>query len=387
MIGKQVLLHWPLDCVKPTGGPAGYLFNLKQGLEEVGVEGYSFLPAKGKSLESNTLLQKIVPSRIKDYRRAVRLLSLAERQESAPVDYGLYSAIHFHSTEDLYLHKDALAAYRGIVLLTSHSPCVYHKELISRLNPIDANRFKDELKSLEQIDEVAFERADYIIFPCKEAEEPYAHTWDSYAKYRNAAKIRYLPTGIQQCSAKENRDVIRKRFGIPNDALLMCYVGRHNEIKGYDSLVELALPILADPNVWMLVAGKQGPLYAPKHKRWIEVGWTDDPHSLIASSDIFLLPNRETYFDLVLLEVLSLGTPVAASRTGGNKYFEQFNLDGLMLYTGEVEFANVVRRILSLTGEERNKIREDNRRLFLSEFTCSKFAKRYCSLVSSLLHS
>ena len=62
-----------------------------------------------------------------------------------------------------------------------------------------------------------------------------------------------------------------------------------------------------------------------KTDHWIEVGWTNDPHSLIAASDVFVLPNHETYFDLILLEVLSLGVPVVMSRTGGNKFFEQFN--------------------------------------------------------------
>ena len=43
--------------------------------------------------------------------------------------------------------------------------------------------------------------------------------------------------------------------------------------------------------------------------------WTNDPHSLINASDMFILPNKETYFDLIMLEVLSMGKIVLATNT------------------------------------------------------------------------
>lgn len=66
-----------------------------------------------------------------------------------------------------------------------------------------------------------------------------------------------------------------------------------------------------------------------KDSRWKEVGWTNDSQSIIAASDVFVLPNRETYFDIIMLEVLSCGKIVIASRTGGNKYFEKIGAKGV----------------------------------------------------------
>ena len=60
------LIHWPVDRLAPKGGPSGYLFGLKHGLEQNGVHDFEFLPPVGKSIESNRTLQRVIPRRIKD---------------------------------------------------------------------------------------------------------------------------------------------------------------------------------------------------------------------------------------------------------------------------------------------------------------------------------
>ena len=277
-----------------------------------------------------------------------------------------------------------MESYNGAVLLTSHSPCALHKEFIARLDPQDAERYKGRLLQLERMDEFAFNRADYIFFPCEEAEEPYFHTWSNYKSVRNKTKLRYISTGILECVAKTPGLEVRERLGIPQEAFVLCYVGRHNEIKGYDRLVAQIPEILDKYGAWMLVAGKQGPLFPPRHDRWIEVGWTDDPHSLMAASDLFILPNHETFFDLVMLEVLSLGIPILASRTGGNRFFEKFGSRGISLFEDERGLARAIAEFASMGDDDRVNASQDNIRLFKSEFTCSKFAARYCNLIDEI---
>ena len=134
-----------------------------------------------------------------------------------------------------------------------------------------------------------------------------------------------------------------------------------------------------------MVAGREGPLYGLEGDRWIEVGWTSDPHSLISASDIFVLPNRETYFDLILLEVMSLGLPIVLSKTGGNKYFSSFKCSGLMQYESIEEAKNI---ILFLKEQDKcymNRIGNENRVLFETEFTDDKFAQRYIEVLREIL--
>lgn len=380
------LIYFPKNKLKPTGGPAGYLWNLAQGLKGAGLSGYEFLPDAPAEMTSNKFLQRVVPSRMKDARRLRNLLALPQRASAAVVDYGSYEAIHFHSTEDLYLQRESLDGYAGRVVLTSHSPLAYHKELISRLNPKDAEAHADELKGIAVIDEYSFRRADYVIFPCPEAEEPYFHTWEGYAEARDEAKMRYVPTGIAPVSAKVGRDEVRARYGIPSDAFVVTYVGRHNQIKGYDVLQQVAPELFADQDVWFLVAGREGPLRGLDHPRWVEVGWTDDPHSVIAAADVFVLPNRETFFDLIMLEVLSLGQVVVASRTGGNKFFEKYGCPGIRLYDESEEMVQLVRGVKDADADERAAWGDACKELYKREFTVDVFARRYDAVMGEICH-
>lgn len=381
------MIYFPERKLASKGGPAGYLYNLNDGLKKVEsgdleITLYSSAPIE---LEENQFLRNRVPKRLKEIRRAYKYANYLKK--SIPVDESLlvYDAIHFHSTEDLYLNRKLLERYVGKVILTSHTPCVPYQEIIGRLNPEDYIFFKKKIDSLVEIDRYAFERADYIIFPCEEAEEPYYNTWPQYARIRNAEKYRYLPTGIMGCTVRETRTEYRKKYNIPENAFVISYVGRHNEIKGYGILKEIGKELFSDEDIYFLIAGREGPLYKLDEERWIEVGWTTDPHSLIAASDVFVLPNKETYFDLILLEVLSLGIPVVMSATGGNKYFEKFGVDGLYLYNSCEEACQELRQLRKMDKEERRELGQSLVELFNEQFTVKKFAENYVKILEKIV--
>ena len=121
-----------------------------------------------------------------------------------------------------------------------------------------------------------------------------------------------------------------------------------------------------------------------KHPRWIEVGWTNDPHSIIAASDVFVLPNKETYFDLIMLEVLSLGTIVVASSTGGNKYFEKNGSSGIFTFKTVDGACEKVVSLSHIGNEEKKKLQDENRKLFENNFSLEVFGKKYVELINSL---
>ena len=385
---KNVLVFFPEDQLAPIGGPTGYLNNLKEGLSKIDHPGVtvSFLHNGDGKKRNVPNIRNRVPNRIKQFGRALKYSMILK--QSKPVDESLLDndMIHFHTTQDMYLNRDLLARYTGKVVLTSHCPCVPYQELIGKLNPVDYKLFKHKLDALVAIDEYAFTRADYIIFPCAEAEEPYYNTWKDYGEIRNGSKFRYMPTGIQGCSAKVPKQEIREKYNIPENAFVVCYVGRHNEIKGYGDLKKIGSELLAqNENVYFLIAGREEPLTGLKHQRWIEVGWTKDPHSIVAASDVFVLPNKETYFDLVMLEVLSLGVPVVASYTGGNKYFKAFNSKGIQYFSDWVEAKARIVEYMAMPHEEMLASGKENRELFTTHFTTMQFTESYLKIVSDIL--
>ena len=377
---KKVLIFYPEESLGPVGGPAGYLYNLRMGLQSCKNDEFeiTFFNKAPRPLRETVKQKDKVPKRLRELRRAVKDIRYDKERYPYYPEFSDYDMIHFHSTDRMFLCRDSLKDYRGKVILTSHSPCVMYKEKLTWLNPFDYKLFKKKIDRIENVDLYAFERADTVIFPCPEAEEPYYNTWDKYASIRDEKKLKYMTTGIVGCTAKVARSEIRKKYNIPEDAFLISYAGRHNEIKGYADLKQLGEKLLKEhQDVYFLIAGKEEPLTGLEHERWIEVGWTKDPHSLIAASDVFVLPNRETYFDLILLEVISLGVPMVLSDTGGNKHFKRYGSGGFMFYRTLEEAAQKLAQLRAMPLSERAALGAQVKDIFEKDYNIGVFAENY----------
>jgi len=299
-----------------------------------------------------------------------------------------YSIIHFHSTFDFYnfILFSEKKLRNLISLLTSHSPIPAYKEIVDNAqNKIKSKKALEMLKKFrETMDIESFKKADYLIFPCEESMEGYLK-WEPFRKLLPNKKIAFVLSGVEPMTFKLNSDEIRNRYGIPKDAFVVSYVGRHNIHKGYDVLQEAAqLVWRKNKNVWFLIAGKEWPIKGLDDNRWIEVGWTNDPGSIVNAADLFVLPNRKTYFDLVLLEVLSLGKAVLASSSGGNKYVAR-QTKGIILFRN-ADPSDLSLKILQLEGERDflKKIGDLNKSTYERYYTLELFAQRYAELYKKI---
>lgn len=392
---KKVLIYHRINMLKPTGGPNGYLFSLKEGLDKNNDDRIEidFLPAINKTTSlkdaSKTFKNPIAKWILSIYRRVKHIrfmFKMLNVTQNSPVDLNKYDAIHFHATRDVWFLREQLRDFKGKVILTSHSPQPLSDEYIEQSSSLELKVFGKKYRSLIEMDKYAFERADYVMFPCQFADESYLHAWKDYHRIKESKKenYRYLLTGTVPARVKREKNEVRKSLNIPEDAFVICYVGRHNEIKGYDRLKVIGEKILNEyPKVYVVVAGNLGPIESVKHERWIEVGWTNEPHSYISASDVFILPNKETYFDLILLEVLSIGVPVIASNTGGNKYFN--NNEGVLLFDSEMECVRLIEKIMMKTPEEIDSICTKNKMCYEENFTTDVFARNYIDILSEIV--
>lgn len=392
---KKVLIYLNENDLVPTGGANGYNYTLRQGLEEIGQAQFEIEYLHGKAIVSgiNAQLKKTKISKIKKIILATKSIMKKGAMMYGPVHKASiniipYDAVHFHRTMDMYWTKDSLKKYKGKVILTLHAPTMPSKQMFSMLTDFEKKYLRWFYKKLPEIDNYAINHADNIIIACEEAEEPYFHEWPGYAEFheKNKHKYVYMATGTAPKKALLSKKEMREKYGIPQDAFVISYVGRHNEIKGYDSLKQIGKKILEEnEKVYVFIAGTEGPLYHLEHERWLEVGWTKDPGSVIQASDVFVLPNKETYFDLVMLEVLSLGQIVVASYTGGNKYFAKYKDSGIFLYEDNKEAENIINQLLKMSEDDRAGLRKKNLELYADEFTNEAFAKRYIDSLHKIL--
>lgn len=365
----KVLIYLNENKLAPVGGPLGVGYNIWTEIKKKNNTDIFFLQSTDTKKHKTFQMTRWIKSFVNLY-----LFPSAKNAEIMSE----FDAVHFHSVKTLYKERRALKKYKGVVLLTSHSPIPMSKEMfddvVSKFPVFKHITFLQ--KWFRKIDKYAFEKADYIVFPCPEAEEPYINNWPEYAKIRTRriGFYRYALTGIVPVAAKDTRKEIRNELGIDESTFMISYVGRHNEVKGYDQLKILGERILnKNSDIFFVVCGKEFPLAGIQNERWHEVGWTNNAHSYISASDVFILPNRETYFDLVMLEVLSLGKIVVASRTGGNKFFEQSDVPGVFLYDTLEEAEHLLYKIKHMSKAQRTELERANKRYFEQNLTSEKF--------------
>jgi len=297
--------------------------------------------------------------------------------------------IHVHTIGDAIKIKNSLnnAGAKNIkIMLTCHTPEApsdeYYKDYLEAGHE---KKYADEVRRLWQIIEKrAFESADILVFPSKEAMEPLTACMDGFSEISGHKDIRFIPSGAKKLKSTLSKEEAKKKYGVEGK-FVVGYVGRHNEIKGYDILKAAAEKVISQRNdICFLIGGKQGDTFAPLNsQQWIEAGWVN-PADLFKAIDVFVLPNRMTYFDLVLLEVMSMGVPVIASATGGNKSVQQ-ETNSLILYENTAE--NLANAILSFSEKPetiRNELGQKIQQAYELYYTPNIFAKRYLQLITEI---
>lgn len=381
-------------ALAPAGGPLGVGYYIYNEAKKSGDQEIEFLKSsekkKTKEAKQKKLLYRfprltlLVRSlrHIKEYRQM-----LYSPTHDASIFKG-YDIVHFHSTKDMYKQRESLKEFNGKTIITSHSPIPLSQELYAACaTGFERRFFKKRMSEFEEMDKWSFLNADYIIFPCPDAEEPYYNNWADYKNIKEKKKdsYRYVLTGISPKKALLTKDEIRDRYGIGKNDFTVVYVGRHNEVKGYGNLKNIGQKMLdGKTNTKFLIAGKEGPLTKLENPNWIEVGFTKDPYSIIAAGDVFLLPNNETYFDLVFIEVMSLGKIIVASRTGGNRYYEKAGAKGVFLYDTLDEAREIIEHIRTMSSNEKSELEKANKEFYENNLTGKVFYENYKKVISEL---
>lgn len=391
---NPILIFVRKSSLKPIGGYVAvcYYYDMEQTKRNEHIFEFLLTSENNDNLHKKESILDKFPSFIKKIYKTLKNIYkynvlLSGNYPVRYFDFNKYSVVHFHDSLSLYLYSDLLKNYKGKVILQSHTPQPQSHEIINSLSTFEKWFIPNIKKRFEKIERTAFLRADLIIFPCKDAEEPYINNWSYYKEIQKlkAESYRYVLTGIPEACAKRNKYEICKELNIPHEDFIITYVGRHNIVKGYDSLKRIGSSILNRNNdIWIVCAGTESPLKRLQNKRWIEIGWTKDAHSYIAASDVFILPNKETYFDIVMLEILSLGKIVIASRTGGNKFFERMGCEGVLLYDNEAEAINLIEKVKHMTSDEKEYLERKNRQFYNNYLTVSSMYDSYKALLEEI---
>lgn len=234
------------------------------------------------------------------------------------------------------------------------------------------------------IENYAFMHSDGFIFPSEHSRDLY-RAFPGFEKSINKP-TRFVKTGCVERVVTKDRAQYRREIGVDDDCFLVAYIGRHNTIKGYDLLIEAFDQLKDDQRLRFVCAGAPSTLLScPQSTNWIELGYINDAYNLMNAADILVVPNRSTYYDLVIVEALSHGTIVLTTPTGGNIDIAPFTKGMLLMDECSTDsLVAGIRKASNYEDCELAKMGAENRLFYDRYGSLSSFAINYEEAIVSL---
>lgn len=178
----------------------------------------------------------------------------------------------------------------------------------------------------------------------------------------------------------------------PKDTPTIFFVGRHEQRKGLDVLIDAMSDIGPDVKLWV---ASDGPQTAELRARTIDdarIEWlgrisNDEKAARLRAADVFCAPSLHgESFGVVLLEAMAAGTPIVASDLPGYRNVARPDEHAALVAPGDAR---------ALAGALNGLLGDDTRRKELSEagrsraaeFSMDALAERYVSIYESFLQS
>jgi glycosyltransferase involved in cell wall biosynthesis len=307
-----------------VGGVESHLLSLMQA-GDAGRFGWLVVSATSPAfdLRARTAGASVVswqPAHGLDLHALARLLALLRTQR---VDL-----IHVHSPRATFLGCLAARLLGVPVAVTVHIPSYYMVEGHSR---------RAELKRR------AYCAAERLLNRGLVAQLIYV----SARVYREARALRLvprrarvIPNGVEldRFAGPDPRAAVRAELGTPSDAQVVIAVGRLDEQKGIDILLD-ALARVRDQagELWLVGDGprrtalEQQARYLGLAARVRFLGYRDDVPALLRASDLFALPSRYEAMSIAVVEALAAGLPCVVTDVGENRDLVEAGVTGSLV--------------------------------------------------------
>lgn len=203
----------------------------------------------------------------------------------------------------------------------------------------------------------------------------------------NPKKISVILNGVDglKPAEKNEKALIRKRFGVEDGETVISIVARLEEVKGHKYFIEAAKMLLDEGrNLKFFIAGtgsceaelKQMAAAMGVSDRVIFTGFIQDVDRLMRMTDIQVNASYGTEAtSLALLEGMSIGVPAVVSDFGGNPGVIKNGLNGLVV--AKENSAALKAGIEELLSDKAlyDKLSEGSKEIFEKEFTSARMTE------------
>jgi glycosyltransferase involved in cell wall biosynthesis len=197
------------------------------------------------------------------------------------------------------------------------------------------------------------------------------------------AKKHVIHNAVQLTSFDEAKN-IRSELGIPNEAVVVTFVGQILTVKGIDMFLRMTREIRHDNARFLIVGACRDP---DKYKgaytesrlneeiggdsRIIYTGYRSDIPNIYTSSDIVVVPSQwNEPFGLINIEAGASGKPVVATRVGGIPEIIDHGVNGFLVEPDDIQ--GLCEHVSALIDNEQLRVDmgKRGREIVERKFTC-----------------
>jgi glycosyltransferase involved in cell wall biosynthesis len=202
---------------------------------------------------------------------------------------------------------------------------------------------------------------------------------ESYTVIHNGIDVKNVLSGVTKM-----RDEVRSEFRIGASTKLVSCAARLESEKNIDVLID-AFKIVVEQvtNATLIIMGEGSQRIDLQQRitdlrltdKVILAGFQSDVHSIIAASDVFVLPAANEPFGLVLLEAMSLGVPTIAASSGGPLEIIDDGVTGFLFRPNNPE--SLSKQLLHVLNDtdDCGTLRRRGKQVVTDEFSSSTMAK------------
>lgn len=234
----------------------------------------------------------------------------------------LLNLIERHEVDIIHTDGPRNTFYAGIAAKIKRIPLIWHVRVSNR----------------DRYDRFLYKLSSRIIVVADALRERFY-----WGDKNNKITTIYNGVDLSKFKARVSSDIIRKRYKIGNEELLICTTARIEPMKGQKYLVEAcaSLKNKIDDFRILLVGEIVDDTYMRKCQdiakqagilnRLIFTGHINDVGQVLNESDIFVLPSLSEAFPRSLLEAMATAKGVIATNVGGNAEAVVDNVSGIIV--------------------------------------------------------